>query len=70
MTLLQSFVGVDIASTSFMACVGTAPWKLIVKPVQFDNQEDGFVSFLDWLQEHNLSPDSYCGLHGSHRCLQ
>jgi len=57
MTLLQSFVGVDIASTSFVACVGTTPWKLMVKPVQFDNQEDGFVSFLDWLQEHNLSPE-------------
>lgn len=57
MTLLQSFVGVDIASASFMACVGTAPWKLTVKPVKFDNQEDGFISFLDWLQKHNLSPE-------------
>lgn len=58
MTTFQSFVGVDIASTSFMACVGKTPWKLTIKPVQFDNQENGFVSFLDWLQEHNLSPES------------
>lgn len=57
MTLFQSFVGIDIASASFMACVGTTPWKLTVKPMKFDNQEDGFVSFLGWLQEHNLSPE-------------
>lgn len=57
MTSFQSFVGIDIASASFMACAGTAPWKLTVKPVQFNNQEAGFVSLLDWLQEHNLSPE-------------
>jgi len=57
MTSFQSFVGVDIASTTFMACIGTAPWKLTVKPVHFDNQEEGFVSFLGWLREHNLSAE-------------
>ncbi len=54
MTLFQSFVGVDIASTSFVACVGTTPWKLTVKPVKFENDEEGFVSLLGWLKEHNL----------------
>ena len=57
MTEFTSFVGIDIASTSFMACAGTAPWKLTVQPVKFDNDEDGFVSFLGWLQAHNLSPE-------------
>lgn len=57
MTSFQSFVGVDIASASFMVCVGTTPWKLTVKPVQFENDEDGFVSFLRWLQEQHLSPE-------------
>lgn len=57
MTTFVSFVGVDIASAVFMACVGTTPWKLTVKPVKFGNEEDGFVSFLGWLQEHNLSPE-------------
>lgn len=56
MTQFTSFVGVDIASTSFMACVGTTPWKLTVQPVKFENNENGFVSFLGWLQAHNLSP--------------
>lgn len=57
MTLFQSFVGIDIASVSFVACVGTAPWKLTVKPVKFENDEEGFVSFLGWLREHHLSPE-------------
>lgn len=54
MTTFISFVGIDIASASFMACIGTTPWKVTVKPVQFANDEDGFVSFLGWLQQHNL----------------
>jgi transposase len=58
MTSFQSFVGVDIASTSFVACIGTAPWKLTVKPVKFENNEDGFVSFLGWLKEYNLKAES------------
>lgn len=57
MTQFTFFVGVDIASTSFMACVGTTPWKLTVQPVKFDNDEDGFISFLGWLQAHHLSPE-------------
>lgn len=57
MTQFSFFVGVDIASASFMACIGTAPWKVMVKPVKFDNNEDGFVSFLGWLKEYNLKPE-------------
>ena len=58
MTNFVSFVGVDIASASFMACVGTAPWQVTVKPVKFENDEDGFVSFLGWLKEHNLQTEN------------
>jgi transposase len=58
MTTFVSFVGVDIASASFMACIGTTPWKITVKPVKFENDEDGFISFLDWLKEHNLKVES------------
>ena len=57
MTQYSSFVGVDVASGSFMACVGTAPWKLTVKPVKFDNDEDGFASFLTWLKNNSLPPE-------------
>ncbi len=58
MTQFLSFVGVDIASTCFVACIGSAPWKLKVKPVKFANEEDGFVSFLEWLSEHDLKAES------------
>ncbi|MBK9007593.1 MAG: IS110 family transposase [Anaerolineae bacterium] len=58
MTTFVSFVGVDIASASFMASVGTQPWKVTVKPTKFENDENGFVSFLGWLQEHNLKTES------------
>jgi transposase len=58
MTTFVSFVGVDIASASFTACIGTTPWKVTVKPVKFENDEDGFVSFLGWLKEHNLKAES------------
>ena len=57
MTQFTFFVGVDIASASFMACVGTAPWKLTVKPVKFDNDENGFASFLNWLKNNSLPPE-------------
>ena len=58
MTTLVSFVGVDIASATFMACIGATPWKVTIKPIKFENDEDGFVSFLDWLKEHNLQVES------------
>jgi len=57
MTQFTFFVGVDIASVSFMACIGTTPWKLVVKAMKFDNDEDGFASFLGWLQAHSLTSE-------------
>ena len=56
MTKFSFFVGVDMASASFMVCVGTAPWKVMVKPTKFDNHEDGYASCLAWLKDHNLTP--------------
>lgn len=58
MTQFSNFVGVDIASISFMACAGSAPWKLVVKPVKFNNHEDGFASFLVWMKERDLKPEN------------
>ena len=57
MKQFQSFVGVDMTSATFMACVGTTLWKVTGKPVQFDNQEEGFVSFLNWLKEPHLASE-------------
>jgi transposase len=30
----------------------------VVKPVKFDNHENGYASFLNWLKEHNLTPEN------------
>ena len=56
MTQFKSFVGVDLASATFSACAGISPWKVVVKPVTFANDEEGFASFLGWLKEHNFVP--------------
>lgn len=58
MTQFQFFVGVDIASLSFTACIGTPPWRLTVKPVKFDNTPEGYVQFLAWLTEQHLQADN------------
>lgn len=55
MTSYTNFVGTDMASDSFMACAGISPWKLIIKPVKFANDEEGYLSFLSWLKEYHLS---------------
>jgi transposase len=58
MIAFSNFVGVDIASTSYMACAGIAPWKLVLKPVNFDNHEDGHITFLDWMKKNHLMPEN------------
>lgn len=57
MTPFKYFVGIDIASATFTACIGTTPWAVVMKPETFDNHEDGFASFLDRMKEQNLPPD-------------
>lgn len=49
------FVGVDIASSSFMVSVGTQPWKLLLKPQEFENTEDGYQALLDYFSNHQMS---------------
>jgi transposase len=48
------FVGIDIASSSFMVSVGAQPWKLILKPTEFENTEDGYQALLDYLSSHQM----------------
>ena len=57
MTPFKYFVGIDMASATFTACVGTMPWAIVVKPETFEKHEDGFASFLGRLKEQNLPPD-------------
>lgn len=58
MTEFEYFVGVDMASETFMACVGTTPWKLVEKPVKFENHVEGCAFFLGWLKEHAFKSEN------------
>lgn len=50
--MTKYFVGIDIASNSFVVAVGTPPWHLVGKPHEFENSEEGFQVLLSWLEEH------------------
>ncbi len=50
----KTFIGIDIASTTFTAAVGGRPWQVLVKPQEFSNHLDGFRAFMDWLVEHRV----------------
>jgi transposase len=54
MTQIKYFVGVDISSNTFTSAVGSLPWKVVLKPQVFENNEDGFQVFVDWLTQHQL----------------
>ena len=47
-------VGIDIASDTFTIAVGQMPWKLVLKPERFDNTEDGYCLFLEWMEKNHL----------------
>jgi transposase len=51
---IQYCVGIDIASKTFTAAAGQMPWKVVVKPETFENTEDGYSLFLEWLEKHSL----------------
>lgn len=57
MTQFKYFVGIDIASSTFTASMGTMAWKVVLKPQEFENTEDGFQTWLDWLTQHQILPD-------------
>jgi transposase len=54
MTQNKYFVGIDISSRTFMAAAGALPWRVILKPQEFSNDEDGFQAVVDWLTQHQL----------------
>jgi len=56
MTHFKYFVGIDIASSTFTASMGTMPWKVVFKPQVFENAANGFQDWLDWLARHQVLP--------------
>jgi transposase len=53
MSTIRYFVGLDIAAETFMAAIGTTPWKLLVHAKQFANAPDGFQQLDRWLREQH-----------------
>lgn len=52
------FIGIDMSSATFTASAGTAPWQLVVDATDFNNNPDGFGTFLAWLKQHDFQPSS------------
>jgi transposase len=50
------FVGLDIASESFFACVLMSPTQIHLAPRAFDNDPLGIAALVEWLQAHQLTP--------------
>ena len=57
MPTTQYFVGLDVAAETFMAAIGTTPWKLLVHATPFDNSPAGFQAVCQWLREHHCTPE-------------
>jgi transposase len=54
MATIKYFVGVDIASATFTACVGTTPWQVILKAHTFENTGNGYQTFSEWLAQQQI----------------
>jgi transposase len=56
----EYFIGIDIASATFTAAVGRMgeKWQIVVRPNTFANEYDSFAKFLQWLQQHRVSPQN------------
>ncbi len=49
------FVGIDIASATFVACVIQNPAQVTLAPKEFSNDQDGYEKFRAWLQAQPLT---------------
>lgn len=49
------YIGMDIASATFVACVVQTPIKVVAEPQQFDNETAGYDAFTTWLDEQGVT---------------
>jgi transposase len=52
------YVGIDISSANFAISAGIAPWQVVIKVAEFENNQDGFQLMLAWLEKHGIQPDN------------
>lgn len=53
----EYFVGIDIASETFVATVLQAPNKVLLTAHEFENHPDGIEAFTAWLHKHHIGPE-------------
>ncbi|MEM7335825.1 MAG: IS110 family transposase [Chloroflexota bacterium] len=51
------YVGIDIASATFVVSVIKSPRSIIAKPKNFDNETAGFEAFESWLTQLGVKPE-------------
>lgn len=59
MNVPEYFVGIDIASLTFYAAVGQVRengWEIIIKPKEFENNQDGFTQLIGHLNQNKVFP--------------
>jgi transposase len=50
------YVGLDVASASFVACIMQSPIRVVAQPKSFANDTAGFVKLETWLAKHGVQP--------------
>ena len=50
------YVGIDVASATFVACVIQAPARVVVQPESFANDTAGYDALEAWLAKHGVTP--------------
>jgi transposase len=50
------YVGLDMASASFVACIIQAPARVVARPRSFSNDIGGYEELERWLAEHGVTP--------------
>ena len=66
----QHYIGLDIASESFTAAIGTAPWQLLTAPQEFRQQSGWLPSATDLVGDAGRGPRERSAMHGSDRCVR
>lgn len=50
----KHYIGIDISSDTYAISVGIAPWKIVGKTIEFDNNPDGYAAMLTWLNKRGI----------------
>lgn len=57
---MDYYVGIDMASRSFTSSIGEGEngWSVVGKAESFDNSEEGYTRYMNWLSEKGVTADN------------